>query len=151
MRTTGTRIKAGTRFQVKGSRFFSYLVPLASLLLLIAIPAQALDPGPFDITVYANEDYQLNLTHTAAGVPVNLTGYQYRLQAKKPGAAAPFLTMSSVIVNAAAGQTRHTLTKAATAALANMAGIYDLMQIAPGGSISYLMQGKIRILETVTR
>jgi hypothetical protein len=118
--------------------------------VLLATPAAALDPGSFDITVYANEDYVLNLTHTANGVPVNLTGYTFKLQSKKTS-GQPFLTMSTAITNAAAGQTRHWLTKAATRNNANTAGSYDLMQTAPDGKVTYRLKGNIRILDTVTR
>ncbi len=120
-------------------------------LALLAVPAAALDPGPYDLTVYANEDYVLNLTHKASDVPVNLTGYSFKLQAKKTAASPVFLTFSTAVVNAAAGQTRHWLTKGTTRNNANSAGIYDLMQTAPDGKVSYRVQGKIRILETVTR
>lgn len=124
---------------------------LTFIFLLIAIPAQALDPGTFDLTVYAGEDYVLNLTHKANGVPVNLTGYQFKLQAKKPGSATPFLTMSSAFTNRSTGQTRHKLSKAYTRSIVNQSGNYDLMQTAPNGTVSYRLKGSIRILETVTR
>lgn len=124
---------------------------LLAALIFVAAPARALDPGQYDITVYANEDYRLNLVHTANGVPVNLTGYQFRMQARKTGAAAAFVTFSSAVTDAAAGKTSHWLTKAATAANVNVAGQYDLMQTAPDGTVSYRMQGKIRVMETVTR
>jgi len=124
---------------------------LLAALIFVAAPARALDPGQYDITVYANEDYRLNLTHTAGGVPTNLTGYTFRLQAKSTAAATPFVTFSSAVTSASAGQTRHWLTRAATAAHVNKAGVYDLMQIAPDGTVSYVMRGKVRIVETVTR
>lgn len=125
---------------------------LAILLLIAAVvPAQALDPGQYDITVYANEDFRLNLTHTSSGQPINLTGYSFKLQAKKTPTAPVFCTMSSSIVNAAAGTTTHTLSRRYTAAIANTAGVYDLLQTAPDGTTSYRMQGKIRVLETITR
>lgn len=127
------------------------LVLLILFVCLLATPAFALDPGPFDLTVYANEDYVLNLTHKANGVPVNLTGYQFKLQAKKPGAATPFFTMSSAIINAAGGQSRHWLHRTTTRNNANSAGVYDLMEVNPSGNISYRMKGNIKVLETVTR
>ncbi|MBT0665743.1 hypothetical protein KI809_15645 [Geobacter pelophilus] len=126
---------------------------IIAILLMIAIPAQALDPGQFDITVYANEDYRLNLTHTANGVPVNLTGYSFKLQAqaKKGPGAAVLVNFSSAVTDAAAGQTSHWLSRRATAANSNAAGIYDLMQTAPDGTVTYRMRGAIKFLETVTR
>ena len=121
------------------------------LFFTLSAPAFALDPGPFDLTVYANEDYVLNLTHKANGQPINLTGYQYKLQAKKSAGSAAFVTFSSAITNAAAGQTRHWLSKATTRGNANSAGSYDLMQTAPDGTITYRLKGNIKIVETVTR
>lgn len=113
--------------------------------------AQAVDPGLYDITVQANEDYRLNLTHTANGLPVNLTGYSFRLQAKKNGATPVFLTFSSAVTSAPLGKTSHWLTRATTAANAGTAGTYDLMQTAPDGTVTYKLKGQIKILETVTR
>jgi len=125
---------------------------IIAALLLIPTLALALDPGAFDLVIYANEDYVLNLTHKAGGQPINLTGYQFRLAAKKNATAVtPFLVMSSVVTNAAAGQTRHWLHRTTTAANASAAGVYDLMQTAPDGKVSYRLKGTIRILETVTR
>jgi len=116
---------------------------------LFPVPASALEPGPFDIIIQANEDYVLNLTHKANGVPINLTGYSFKLQAKK--GAIVFLTMSSSVVDAAAGKTRHKLSKAYTADRANTAGIYDLMRTAPDSTVTYRLKGNLKILETVTR
>ncbi|MBT0664759.1 hypothetical protein KI809_10650 [Geobacter pelophilus] len=122
-----------------------------AILLMIAVPATALDPGQYDLTLYANEDFELNLTHTAAGQPVDLTGYSFKMAAKKSGVAVPFAIFSSVIVDAAAGKTRHRLSRRATAANANVAGTYDLLQTDPSGNNSYRMRGAFKILETVTR
>lgn len=123
------------------------------LLALLLTPslACALEPGTFDITIYANEDYRLNLTHTANGRPVNLTGYSFRLQAKKNPTTAAFLTFSSAVTDAVGGKSSHWLTRATTRANASTAGIYDLMQTAPDGTVSYRLKGAIKVMETVTR
>lgn len=121
------------------------------ILLMICAPAQALDPGNFPIVVYANEDYRLNLTHKSYTSATNLTGYSFKLQAKKSNSSAPFLTFSSAVTNAAAGQTTHWITRRATADRSGMSGIYDLMQTAPNGTISYKLKGTIQIMDTVTR
>lgn len=121
-------------------------------LFCVAGNAEALDPGVYDITVQEGEDYVLNLTHKANGLPVDLTGYSFRLQGKRTLASpVAFVTFSSAIVNPTAGQTRHWLTRAATRDRANTAGVYDLMQTAPGGAVSYPMKGTIKFMETVTQ
>jgi len=114
-----------------------------------AVPALALDPGQFDIIIQANEDYVLNLTHKANGVPINLTGYTFKLQAKKAGAV--FVTMSSAVIDAAAGKSRHKLSRQYTADRANSAGVYDLMRTAPDSTVTYRLKGSLRIMETVSR
>jgi len=89
----------------RARKVVAILVVLA--LCLLAGRAFALDPvGNFDILIYANQDYELNLIFKTDGVPENLTGRSYKLQAKKTGATAPFLNFSSTVVNAATGQTR---------------------------------------------
>jgi len=132
-------------------RFLYFLLFTFHVSLFTGSPASALDPGPFDQTVWANEDYYLNLTHKANGIPIDLTGYQFKMQGKKSGAAAPFVTFSSAIVNPANGTTRHWLSRRATLDRINQAGVYDLMQIAPDGTVSYRMMGKIVFRETTTR
>lgn len=131
------------------SKFTLFLQAL--LIIAVCLPAQALEPGDFPIIIYANEDYRLNLSHTANGQPIDLTGYSFKLQARKGAGTPAFLTFSSAVTNAAQGQTSHWLTRAATAANAKAAGTYDLMQTAPDGTVSYRMKGTIQIMETVTR
>lgn len=123
-----------------------------ALILFVPLSASALDPvGNHDLLIYANQDYQLDLTFKTDGVAEDLTGRSYKLQAKKTGAATPFVTFSSAITNAAAGQTRHWLTRNATRANINTAGNYDLMETAADGKVKYRMRGTLRIVETVTR
>jgi hypothetical protein len=125
---------------------------LVALAVSVAAVFAATDPvGNYDILIYANQDYQLNLQFKADGVPENITGRTYKLQAKKTGAAASFLTFSSSITNAANGQTRYWLTRATTRANANSAGTYDLMETGTDGKVTYRLKGGFRIVETVTR
>ncbi len=124
---------------------------LSFLALFVCTPAQALDPGNFPIVVYANEDYRLNLQFKNYTTPINLTGYTFKLQAKKSYNTPAFITFSSAVTDAANGQTTHWLTRQNTAAHAKDSGVYDLMQTAPDGTVSYKMQGTIQIRETVTR
>jgi hypothetical protein len=128
-----------------------YVLISLSAVMLIYATAQALEPGNFPLTIYANEDFRLNLTHTAYSSPVNLTGYTFKLQAKKAYGQPAFVTFSSAVSNAAAGQTTHWLTKRSTAANAKTSGVYDLMQTAPDGTVSYKLKGTIQFIETVTR
>lgn len=127
------------------------IVAVLAVLALCLLAGRAFSADTYDMTVYANEDFILNLQFKADGVPENITGRTYKLQAKKTAAAAPFLTFSTAIVNAANGQTRHWLTRATTRNNSSQAGIYDLMETTPDNKVNYRMRGSIRILETVTR
>lgn len=127
------------------------IILLILIITAVCLPAQALEPGSFPIVIYANEDYRLNLTFKSYTTPVNLTGYSFKLQAKKAYGLPAFLTFSSSVTNAAAGQTSFWLTRQATAANSRASGVYDLMQTDPSGNVSYKLRGTIEIRETATR
>ena len=130
----------------------AYVLSGLFVLSFFAVSGHAGTPGPYDITVQANEDYRLNLTHTANGRPINLTGYQFKLQAKKAAAdSAAFVTFSSAVTDPLLGKTSHWLHRGTTAANVRATGIYDLMQIAPDGTVTYKVKGTIKFMETVTR
>jgi hypothetical protein len=128
------------------------LLLIATLLLLVAAPAAAVDPGTYDITVQAGEDYVLNLTLDSAGIPIDLTGKTYKMQGRKtPLDVAPFLSFSTAVGNGTSGQLSAWARHGSTRAAAGNFGVYDLMQIDPDGMISYIIRGALRILPTVTR
>ena len=125
------------------------------LALALCLPAFALDApdpaGTYNILIYANQDYELNLVFKTDGVPENLTGRTYKMQAKKSGAASPFLNFSSSITNAVTGQTRYSLTRATTRSNSDSAGAYDIMETGADGRVKYRVKGTVRIIGTNTK
>ncbi|NVO00018.1 MAG: hypothetical protein HXX17_11885 [Geobacteraceae bacterium] len=128
---------------------------LIMLVLSSYEPVFALDaPDPavtYNILIYANQDYELNMTFKTDGVPENLTGRTYKMQAKKSGAASPFLNFSSFVTNAATGQTRYRLTRATTRNNSDSAGTYDIMETGADGRVKYRVKGTVRIIGTNTK
>ena len=123
------------------------------LLLTLTVPALALDPASYDVSIQAGEDYRLTLVmKNMSGHPMNLTGYRYKAQGRTTAdAAQPFVNLSSNVTDPANGKVVVSLSKAQTTRNAGKAGYWDLQQTDPGGLVSYLIKGVLKIVATVTR
>jgi hypothetical protein len=117
-------------------------------------PAYAADPGSYDITMYAGEDYRLTLKLAdSTGSDINLTGNSYAAQFRS--APAPtgsiFATYSTTVTSAGTGMISVRLSRAQTTALTGKSGLWDLKQTDSVGLVSYLLTGKCAVRPTVTR
>lgn len=130
------------------------LCTLALGLAVIIGTAWALDPGVFDISMQAGEDYRLQLTlKDGNGAAMNLTGYSYRAQFRQAPAptGALYATYSTVMVSPTTGRLDVRLSKAQTNTNTGRSGVWDLQQTEPGGNVSYILTGKTVVKPTATR
>ena len=121
---------------------------------LVAGLALAFEPGIYDITMQAGEDYVLTMNvKDSLGSPVDLTGYSYAAQMRtKPAPVGSVLAnYSTTIVTPSAGLIRVKLSKEQTLANSGKAGTWDLRQTDPQGQVTYLLTGKCTVKPTTTR
>lgn len=126
-------------------------------LLLITLPTfgMAADPGVYDITMQAGEDYRLTLKLTGGtGAPIDLTGTTYAAQFRSgpaPSGAAFATYSANMTMPATSGLISVRLSKAQTLALSGKTGLWDLRQIDSAGLAAYILTGKCYVRPTVTR
>jgi len=129
------------------------LITLYSLLIT-ASAVYAFDPGVYDVTMYAGEDFKLTLLlKDSTGAAMNLTGSTYAAQFRSAPAPAGtvFATYSASAPTPANGQIEVKLSRAQTAINTGKAGMWDLRQTGTTGLVSYLLTGKAAVKPTVTR
>jgi hypothetical protein len=85
--------------------------------------------------------------------PINITGWTARMQIRKivadPNLILELSTANGRIVFTAAGTIELRLTAQETSTL--QAGVYDLEMVAPDGSVTRLVEGKVVVSPEVTR
>lgn len=131
----------------------TFLGGLLGVALLLGV-SWALDPGVFDISVQAGEDYRLQLTlKDGAGAPMNLTGYSFKAQSRQAPAptGALYATYSTIVVSPATGRLDVRLSKTQTASNSGKSGVWDLQQTDSGGLVTYILRGKSVVMPTATR
>jgi len=127
---------------------------ISALLALIVTAAFAFDPGVYDVTMYAGEDFKLTLLlKDSGGATMNLTGNTYAAQFRSAPAPAGtvFATYSASAPTPANGQIEVKLSRTQTATNTGKAGMWDLRQTDSTGMVSYLLTGKAAVKPTVTR
>jgi hypothetical protein len=108
-------------------------------------------PTAFDIHMIAGAHYELALLHTnAAGSPVDITGSTFYAQYRPSAGGAIFATYSTPIVNAAAGQSKVTLSADQTTALSGTSGFWDLLHIDASGKRKYRAAGTVTVAPPIT-
>lgn len=135
---------------------YGMIRPIIIALLLIMLPVQcpAADPGFYNITMQAGEDYRLTLKLAGrTGAAIDLTGNTYAAQFRSAPAPSGtvFATYTATVASPASGQISVRLSKAQTVALSGKAGLWDLLQIDAAGLATYLLTGKCSVRPTVTR
>jgi len=124
------------------------------LCLTLSPFAQALEPGTYDLTMLAGEDFSLSLQlKDGNGQNMDLTGYNYKAQFRQ--SAAPtgviYANLSTVFTSYTGGRFNVKLSRAQTATNSNKSGIWDLQQTDSGGKVSYILSGKAIVKPTATR
>ena len=103
-----------------------------------------MNPGRYNITVYAGTTFQLSPTWKVDNLPVDLTGYTADMQVRD--VSNNLITELStangrIVINAALGQINLTLTAAQTAALSVGNYNYALNLTSPGSIVYQILQG----------
>ena len=114
-------------------------------------------PGNYDFTIYQGATFSRILTWKSEDEdPIDLTGYAARMMLRDGiDASAPFLTLTtengSITLGGALGTITLAITTAATAALTQDGGNYDLELVSGSGTVSRLLQGSVIISKEITR
>jgi len=130
------------------------IIFIIMLLLAFSLPAAALDPAVYDVSMQAGEDYRLQLQlKDATGKGLNLTGYSFKAQFRQASAPAGtiYATYSTVFSNMTSGGLDVKLSRNQTAANSGKSGIWDLRQTDSGGQVTYILRGNAVVKPTATR
>ena len=112
--------------------------------------------GTLDVTIEQGATFNLLLTWKIDTVPVNLTGYTARLQARvdvEDSEVIVSLTTSNggITLGGSAGTISLDQTATQTTLLPAGTYVYDLELIAPNSTVTRLVQGELLISPEVTR
>ena len=103
--------------------------------------------------LYAGDDAFLDLTVTAGGLPLDLTGFELRAAWRESVAAASQVELNLQVINAPAGQLRLSIDHNMTSVDAGVirSGVFDIQTVNPDGLVRTLVTGKTKWREDVTR
>lgn len=107
-----------------------------------------------DIVIEKGATFRLNLVLTdAAGVLMDLTGYQGRMQVREAVATeTPALDLAGAqFTFGADGRCQVKAAATLTTALTITQGVYDLEIESPAGEVDRLLEGKVKVKLNVTR
>ena len=111
--------------------------------------------GSYDLEIEQGATFSLLMTWTISSVPVNLTGYTARLQARidvdETSTILSLTTASGITLGGAAGTITLDRSAAQTAVLPQGQYVYDLELESSGGVVTRLLQGELDISAEVTR
>ncbi len=114
-------------------------------------------PGSYDLTIYQGTTFNEVFTWTDVNnVPINITGYTAALMVRSSIVdSVAFITLTTanggITINGSAGTITLSMLPAATAALTQISGIYDLNLTSPAGVVSRILEGLVFISAGVTR
>jgi hypothetical protein len=110
--------------------------------------------GIYNFTIEQGTTFYKVMTLSASSAPVNLTGYQARMQIRPEiesgEVLAELTTGNGLITLSSAGQITWTIPAATTEGI-TVDGFYDMELIEPGGAIKRLLKGRVRLDREVTR
>jgi hypothetical protein len=111
-------------------------------------------PGKLNLSCPQGSTFSKSLTYKVDDDPVNLTGYQARLQVREFFySTEPVLNLSDgsgITLGASAGTINVLINAGTTATLIPGDYVYDLELVA-GGTVSRLVEGKFVVTPEVTR
>lgn len=115
------------------------------------------EPANYNLVIYqgANLNQQF-IWKDSSDALVNLTGYTARMMARTHvDAPTPFITLTTenggITLGGAAGTITLLMTAAATAALTDTVGFYDLELVSGGGTVTRFLQGIVTVSREITR
>ena len=111
-------------------------------------------PGKLNLTCPQGSTFSKSLTYKLDDDPVNLTGYDARLQVREffysPDPVLSLTSASGITLGASAGTISVLIDAATTASLIPGDYVYDLELVA-GGTVTRLIEGKFVVTPEVTR
>jgi hypothetical protein len=111
--------------------------------------------GAYNFTIEQGATFNLLMTWRIDNVPVNLTGYTARLQARidvdETDTILSLTTGAGITLGGAAGTITLDQTATQTALLPKGEYVYDLELQSSGGIVTRLLQGELNISAEVTR
>jgi hypothetical protein len=111
--------------------------------------------GEYNFTIEQGATFNLLMTWRIDNVPVNLTGYTARLQARidvdETDTILSLTTGAGITLGGAAGTITLDQTATQTAVLPKGEYVYDLELQTSGGTVTRLLQGELNISAEVTR
>jgi len=111
--------------------------------------------GSYNFTIEQGATFNLLMTWKIDNVPVNLTGYTARLQARidvdETDTILSLTTGAGITLGGAAGTITLDQTATQTALLPKGEYVYDLELQSSGGIVTRLLQGELNISAEVTR
>jgi hypothetical protein len=111
--------------------------------------------GEYNFTIEQGATFNLLMTWRIDNVPVNLTGYTARLQARidvdETDTILSLTTGAGITLGGAAGTISLDQTATQTAVLPKGEYVYDLELQSSGGIVTRLLQGELNISAEVTR
>jgi hypothetical protein len=111
--------------------------------------------GAYNFTIEQGATFNLLMTWRIDNVPVNLTGYTARLQARidvdETDTILSLTTGAGITLGGAAGTISLDQTATQTAVLPKGEYVYDLELQSSGGIVTRLLQGELNISAEVTR
>lgn len=111
--------------------------------------------GSYNFTIEQGATFNLLMTWKIDNVPVNLTGYTARLQARidvdETETILSLTTGAGITLGGAAGTITLDQTATQTALLPKGEYVYDLELQTSGGVVTRLLQGELNISAEVTR
>lgn len=115
------------------------------------------EPVTYNLVIYQGATLsQQFIWQDSNETPVNLGGYTARMMARATvGAPTPFITLTTenggIALGGALGTVTLNMSAAATAALTETAGVYDIELVSAGGVVTRFVQGNVIISREVTR
>jgi hypothetical protein len=115
-----------------------------------------MEPGNYDFTVWQGATWYREITYkTTAGVVVNLSAYSARMTIRRVFGSTPLLSLTSspgggIVLAATAPNMVVTITDAQTLALTFSSAVYDLVIVAPGGTVDRILQGRVSLSPEVS-
>ena len=111
-------------------------------------------PGKLNLTCPQGSTFSKSLTYKLDDDPVDLTGYDARLQVREffysPDPVLSLTNTSGITLGASAGTISVLIDAATTASLIPGDYVYDLELVA-GGTVTRLIEGKFVVTPEVTR
>ncbi len=115
-------------------------------------------PGKLNIDLYAFASFTLPLVWTAAGLPVDLTGWKARMQIReRTSSATPVIDLDNglkggiEITAPLTGAINIKITDEQTGLLTIKAGVHDIVLESPGGDSHRILEGTVTIHPGVTK